>query len=695
MTDTATLLIEIGTEELPPKALSKLGRAFATGISEGLKAKGLNFGNVNVNIASPRRLAVIIEDVPAKQADRNTQKKGPTLKSAFDSSGKPTAAALGFAKSCKTSIENIEKLETAKGSWLVFNYEQKGQAIEKLICEVFPKVIDKLPIPKKMRWSSLQEQFVRPVHWLLAMHGSTQLNLKAYGLTARNITRGHRFHSPEDIKLEDAALYQTSLHEAKVIADFNKRKQTIKKQIEDVASGLSGVAIIDEDLLDEVTGLVEWPVALSASFDDSFLSLPAEALITSMQHHQKCFALKDIKSGKLLAKFILISNIAASDPSQIIHGNERVMDARLADAKFFFDQDQKTHLGDRIDGLKQVVFQKQLGSLYDKTQRVVKLSSTIAEHLDADQEIVKRAALLCKADLLTDMVGEFPELEGIMGSYYARIDGETEEVAIAQREIYLPRFSGDTLPQSITGTILSIADKLDSLVGAFSIGQIPTGDKDPFGLRRAALGVLRIMVEKKLPLDLLELIRQSYKLLNPVHEEAVPTKVLDFCFDRFRAWFQDDGINPKIIDAVMATNPTKPYDFSQRVQAVNHFLTLPQAESLALANKRVRNILTKSGIRVDLSASPYIDENILTEDAEKNLKHTLEDLKQKTQPLIGQGEYTQALTVLATLKEPVDNFFDSVMVMVEEEDVKNNRINLLNNLYNLFMQVADVSKLST
>jgi glycyl-tRNA synthetase beta chain len=587
----------------------------------------------------------------------------------------------------------LKTLETAQGSYLVFEHEQAGKNLIELLTPVIENALNSLPASKRMRWGDNQVAFLRPIHWVMVIHGAVALPIKVFNLVAANITFGHRFHFPEPIMLTHADNYVTLLKEVKVIASQDERQEKIRQSIEKLAKENNGTAIIEGSELDQVTGLVEWPVALFAHFDKAFLAVPQEALISSMQNHQKCFAINDTK-GKLLPTFILISNTQAEPSDNIIRGNERVMHARLSDAKFFYTQDRKVPLISRLERLQNMTFQKKLGSLYDKSQRIAKLAYHIAKQIKTPPHLSERAGKLCKADLLTEMVFEFPELQGIMGSYYALHEGEPLEVANAIRESYLPRFAKDVLPQSPTGICVALADRLDTLIGIFGIGQTPTGDKDPFGLRRQALGILRILIEHRLPLDLEELFahaRQGYGSL--VDKEIIPL-VFTFCFERFKAWYQEQGIGIQTLDAVMTTHPTQPYDASLKVLAVSHFQSMPQAQNLSAANKRVRNILQKSGIVLTLQHLPQVNASLFKENAEKNLSNAIDALTVQTAPLIQAGDYQAALVLLAQLQAPVDDFFDKVMVMTDDEALKKNRINLLIQLCALFMQIADISKLA-
>ena len=689
---TDTLLIEIGTEELPPHHLGNLARHFEHNLAKALSEIGIQYEK-SEHFASPRRLAARFVKVPAMQENRQIQKRGPALAAAFDAKGNPTQAAMGFAKSCGIDVSLLSRQETPQGTWLTFTHQEPGKPLVEVLPSLIENALNLIPAKKRMRWGSSLVEFLRPIHWIAAIHGQKALPIQVFSLKADNKTHGHRVHHPEAITINHADNYEAILKDAKVIANCHERQELINSAIKSIAEKNHGFAVVEEKLLDEVSGLVEWPVPLFAHFDKVFLEVPQEALISSMQNHQKCFAIKD-NSGKLLPTFILISNTDCKDTHNIIRGNERVMHARLADAKFFYDQDRKTPLVSRCEGLKNMVFQKKLGTLYDKSQRIAKLAGQIAKLIDAPYRLAERAGKLCKADLLTEMVFEFPELQGIMGSYYARNDGEPEEVAHAIMESYLPKFAKDALPDSITGICVALADRLDTLIGIFGIGQIPTGDKDPFALRRQALAILRTLIEKALPLELdmlCEMARHGYGSL--IDEEVIP-KVLTFCFERFRAWYLEQGISPQTLDAVLANNIKSPFDASRRVMAVSHFQTLNEAQNLASANKRVRNILQKSGVIVSLQQLPKINAALLKEPAEIALYDAISSLKTQTDPMILEGAYQEALIALATLQQPVDTFFNDVMVMTEDETLKQNRIHLLCHLHALFMQIADISKLA-
>lgn len=688
---TKDLLIEIGTEELPPTTLNKLSTAFYNGVKEGLEKADLSFSEIK-KFAAPRRLALVISDLDIKQKDKNVERRGPAISAAFDEDGCPSKAAEGFARSCGVTVEELDKLETDKGAWLNFKTNQKGQNTNELIANIVQTSLDRLPIAKRMRWADLDAQFVRPVHWLILLFGNDVIDAEILSVKSGRKTRGHRFHHPDTITIPSPKEYEMLLEtHGKVIADLERRKEAVRGQVNEIALSKKGKAMIDEDLLEEVSSMVEWPVAVMGNFEKRFLDVPQEVLILTMKTNQKYFYVVD-KKGALLPHFITVSNIESKDVSKVQEGNERVIRPRFADAEFFWSQDKKSKLIDRSAQLGTVVFQKQLGTLLDKSKRVAKLASTIAKQLDGDAQLANRAAELCKCDLLTEMVGEFPSLQGVMGRYYANNDGEHAEVASALEEYYKPKFSGDTLPQTITSQSLAIADRLDTLLGIFAIGQTPTGDKDPFALRRAALGVLRIIIENKLDLDLLALIKLSAENHDTnVKALDAETGVFDFMLDRLHAYYLDKGIRPDVLDAVLSTKPTKPLDIDNRLLAVDSFRQLTEAESLAAANKRIGNILKK--VKDQLPTT--IDEKLLAEKAEKELFKKLTKLDDKVQNLIDKTKYQDALAQLSTLRKSVDQFFDDVMVMADDEKLKNNRIALLNKLHNLFLQIADISKLQS
>ena len=684
----ADFLIELGTEELPPKALFKLSQAFANRIIESLKKAELTFTDVET-FATPRRLAVKINQLDTQQKDKSSERKGPAVQAAFNDDGCPTPAAEGFAKSCGVNVNELETLETDKGAWLVFKSTVKGQQTKNLLPDIVEDALAKLPIPKRMRWGSRQAQFVRPAHWLVMLLGTDIIDCEILELKSGRITKGHRFHNPEPIEIPNPSDYETLLEvRGHVLASFEKRKTAIKAQVEQAALKVNGTAIIDPNLLDEVTGLVEWPVAVLGDFDEKFLEIPSEALISAMKGHQKYFHV--VKNNKLLANFITVSNIASKNLDTVKKGNERVIRPRLSDADFFWNTDRKTPLVAELKKLETVIFQKQLGTVLDKTKRLMNLSDQIANELNANVSHARRAAELSKCDLMTEMVGEFPELQGIMGRYYALHDHEPKEVAEAILEHYMPRFAGDEVPPSVTGQIVSIADKLDTLVGIFSIGQIPTGDKDPFALRRATLGILRIMIEKSLPLDLKQLISLAAHNYGDVKHE-VQELVFSFMMDRLKGYYLEQNIRPQVFEAVLGANPTSPLDFDARVKAVSDFEKTSEAESLAAANKRIHNILKKN---TETLASD-VDVSLFETEQEKNLHQRLQVLKNDIHSFAENHQYNDALNLLAQLKQPVDDFFDHVMVMADDKKIRNNRLILLNTLYQQFTKVADISRLSS
>ncbi|NOZ53957.1 MAG: glycine--tRNA ligase subunit beta [Gammaproteobacteria bacterium] len=691
MNEPRDLLIEIGTEELPPTALKRLAIAFHDGVINGLLKAQLNHGKTQW-YATPRRLAILVQALVVSQQDNAVQRRGPALKAAFGDDGCATPAALGFAKSCGVAVDDLQRLETVKGAWLVHDLIEKGQQTQQLIPNIIATALDQLPIPKRMRWGALQAEFVRPVHWLVLLFGDEVINAELLSVKSGRETRGHRFHHPQHLYLPEpqdyAPLLETKGH---VVADFDVRRTAIRAQIQEAANQLKGKAVIDEALLDEVTSMVEWPAAVTGSFEPRFLQVPPEVLVTTMKTHQKYFHLVDT-GGKLLPYFITIANIESTNVAVIRAGNEKVVNPRLVDAEFFWNQDRAVTLESRLESLKTVVFQQKLGSLHDKVQRVAKLARCIAKDLGHDEQQAGRAGLLSKCDLMTDMVAEFPSLQGIMGRYYALHDKEQKDIAEALDEQYKPRFAGDALPQTAVGQALAVADKLDTLSGIFAIQQIPSGDKDPFALRRAALGVLRIIIEQKLDLDLkktLELSAQyAVDQLKNGNASSIAQQCYDFMMERLRAYYLDSGTTADVFESVLVLRPAQPFDFDERIRAVSGFRRLPEAESLSAANKRIANILKKTCYR-DLT----INDSLLQHEAEKYLAEQLAKITSRVNPLFAKRQYQQALKVLAQLKEPVDQFFDDVMVMTDNEAQKNNRLALLGRLRSLFLQVADLSRL--
>ncbi|OBA00526.1 glycine--tRNA ligase subunit beta [Halomonas sp. G11] len=682
-----TLLLELGAEELPPTALDALSDAFAAGVEKGLQEADIPFEGVTA-YATPRRLAVQVKNLADKQPDREVERRGPALAAAFKE-GAPTKAAEGFARSCGVSVDELIHLETDKGTWLGFREHQPGESVQALLPDILRKAISALPVPKNMRWGTSRIEFSRPVHWLVALYGSDVIAAEALGLQASRTTYGHRFHAPDAIQLEHADAYLGALENAFVLADRQQRRERIREQVLAEAEVQEAQAVIDEDLLVEVSGLVEWPVALTGSFDERFLEVPAECLVSSMKANQKYFHLLD-DQGKLKPLFITISNIDSADPQQVISGNEKVIRPRLADAAFFYDTDRKRTLASRIPQLESVVFQQQLGTLADKARRSSAIASYIAETIGGDVTHAQRAVALAKCDLVTEMVLEFPELQGIMGRYYAEQDGEPADVAQALEEQYLPRFATDAIPHSATGKALALADRLDTLVGIFGIGQRPTGAKDPFALRRASIGVLNILVKGELNLDLRELLGVAAEQYQDLPKaEGLVDDVLTYMLDRFRAWGQEEGISAEMYLAVRARPVTKPLDFARRLRAVKAFAQREEAAALAAANKRVSNILSKQ----EHDGSTQVDQSLLQEPAEQALFKAVTSSQQQVTPLFAAGDYQQALDALATLREPVDNFFDQVMVMADEESTRRNRLALLASLQALFLEVADIAQL--
>ncbi|TCV95501.1 glycine--tRNA ligase subunit beta [Biostraticola tofi] len=684
-----TFLVEIGTEELPPKALRNLAQSFAAQFGAELDNANLGHGEISW-FASPRRLALKVAGLSAAQATREIEKRGPAIAQAFDGEGNPTKAAEGWARGCGITVDQAERLATDKGEWLVYRGLVQGRPVQELLCSMVSTALAKLPVPKMMRWGDSDTQFIRPVHTVTLLLDDELIAGTVLGIDSGRILRGHRFMGEPEFSIDHADQYpEILLTRGKVMADYEQRKAVIRRDAEAAAARIGGIAELSESLLEEVTSLVEWPVVLTARFEEKFLAVPAEALVYTMKGDQKYFPVYDAQ-GNLLPHFIFVSNIESKDPQQIISGNEKVVRPRLADAEFFFNTDRKKRLEDNLPRLATVLFQKQLGSLRDKSDRIESLSGWIAGQIGADVGLASRAGLLSKCDLMTNMVFEFTDTQGVMGMHYARHDGEPEEVAVALKEQYQPRFAGDALPSGPIACAVAIADKMDTLAGIFGIGQHPKGDKDPFALRRAALGVLRIIVEMRLPLDLNTLAGEAVRLYgDKLTNPAVVDDVIEFMLGRFRAWYQEEGHSVDTIQAVLARRPTRPADFDARVRAVSYFRTLPEAASLAAANKRVSNILAKS---VD-TLNEQVQAAALKEPAEIQLATHLVVLQDKLKPLFAEGRYQDALVELATLREPVDAFFEQVMVMAEDDAVRINRLTLLDQLRKLFLQVADISLL--
>ena len=685
---TQNFLVEIGTEELPPKALKTLATSFADNVEAELNQAGLSFDEIEW-FAAPRRLAVKVLNLATQQTSKEIEKRGPAVSAAFDAEGKPTKAAEGWARGCGITVEQAERIATDKGEWLVHRAKIEGKPTKNLLNDIVANALAKLPIPKPMRWADKTVQFIRPVHTVTMLLGGELIEGEILGVASAHTIRGHRFLGEKEFEIQHADQYPQLLREkGSVVADFNERKAEILAKSQAKATALGGVADIEESLLEEVTSLVEYPNVLAAKFEERFLAVPAEALVYTMKGDQKYFPIYD-KDGKLLPHFIFVSNINPEDPTAIIEGNEKVVRPRLTDAEFFFKTDLKQKLVDRLPRLETVLFQQQLGTLKDKTNRIEQLAGEIAKQIGADEAKAKRAGLLSKCDLMTNMVFEFTDTQGVMGMHYARHDGEDEEVAVALNEQYMPRFAGDELPKSLVASAVALADKFDTLTGIFGIGQAPKGSADPFALRRAALGALRIIVEKNLPLDLEDLVKKSAALFgDKLTNQNVVADVVDFMLGRFRAWYQDEGIAVDVIQAVLARRPTRPSDFDARVRAVSHFRTLDSAEALAAANKRVSNILAKAD-----AAIGEINLTACVEPAEKALAEAVLALRTEVQPLIAQGDYTAVLDKLANLRAPVDSFFDNVMVNAEDPVLRQNRLAILNTLQDLFLQVADISVL--
>jgi glycyl-tRNA synthetase beta chain len=724
-------LVELGTEELPPTALLGLQQAFAAGVRTGLEKAGLTHGDV-VPFATPRRLAILVKRLAARQPDQDIKRRGPPVSASFDGAGQPTRAVLAFAESCGAAVDALQKLDEGKGSFMFFIGTKPGAGVTELLPKIVQASLDALPIPRRMHWGSGTAEFVRPVHWLVMLYGKDVVPATLLDTPSGNLTRGHRFHAPKPIRITTPAAYERALGgRGYVIADFAKRREFIRQKVTAAATELGGIALVSDALLDEVTALVEWPVPVAGRFEERFLALPREVLISTLQDHQRYFAVED-EQGRLIPSFITVSNIESRDPPKVREGNERVVRPRLADAAFFWDQDRKKPLEARREALDAMTFQVKLGSLGDKTRRVRALAGDIAATGVGERADAERAAELCKCDLLTAMVGEFPELQGTMGTYYALADGEAAEVAVAIREHYLPRSSGDELPETHAGLAVSLADKLDTLAGIFEINEKPTGTKDPFGLRRAAIGVLRILIEKRLGLDLRQFIGRALQGVradverirssrassagaaaavgisaaanaSPAKAAAAPVdtaeQIYDFIMERLRAYYLERATTPalagaavlttEMFDAVLATKPGSPLDFDARLKALSAFLELPEATSLAAANKRIANILRKAGDTQHLQ----VDAEALRETAEIRLFDAMRSLRDSVAAALAQREYANALGRLAQLRPPIDAFFEQVMVMDEDPRLRTNRLALLAQLHGLFIGIADLSRL--
>lgn len=686
-------LVEIGTEELPPKALRALMEAFGENLARELDNARLEHGDVQV-YASPRRLSVIVNDLAYCQEDRKTEQKGPPVNVAFGADGEPSPAATAFAEKCGVAVSDLRRRKSDKGEWLTWETLEKGKTTAELIPALVDLSLAALPIPRRMRWGAGVVEFVRPIHWVVLLHGKNTIAGTVMGVVAGNQSRGHRVHSSGTITIAAPANYLETLEKkGHVIADFARRRKMILDGVAATAADAGGRVVEGDLLYDEVTALVEWPVPMLGRFDDQYLELPREVVITTLTRHQRYFPVAN-DAGELLPIFITVANLESADPTQVRDGNERVIRPRLADAAFFWDNDRRRTLASRQDDLREVVYQRGLGSLFEKSQRVTGLVKWMAASLDHSGEHVARAAALAKCDLLTGMVGEFPDLQGTMGRYYAASDGEPGPVAAAIGEHYQPRFAGDELPASIDGQILAVADKVDTLAGIFSIDKKPSGNRDPFGLRRAALGIVRILVERGLDVDLKALLARALDAQpdGQTDKSELAADLYAYITDRLRRYFldRDPGLSAETFESVMVREPSSLLDFDRRLAAVQTFARLDQAGSLAAANKRIANILRKAGDTGDVS----IKEKLLLEDAELALFSALVSAREKVAPLLALRSYAEALNELADLRDPVDKFFDTVLVMADDEAVRSNRLALLGELRALFLEVADISRLS-
>lgn len=690
--NAADFLVEIGTEELPPRALRGLMNAFAANLEAALGRAPLEHGEI-VPFASPRRLAVLVRNLAKSQPDRESEQRGPPVKVAFDGNGKPTAAATAFAAKCGVDIASLERTRTAKGEWLSCRIRQQGQPAANLLPGLVQEALQALPVPRRMRWGASPQEFVRPVHWVLLLHGDSRVEGTVLGVPSGTVTYGHRFLAPAAIEIGKPADYPVLLEKPGfVVADFAARRRRVEDGVREAAADAGGEALGDDALYDEVTALTEWPVALTGRFDDAFLELPREVIVATLTGHQRYFPVADA-SGRLLARFVTVANLPSRDPDRVRDGNERVVRPRLSDAAFFWAQDRRKALGDRREMLHEVVYQQGLGSLHDRSERIAAIAARLADALSVPPGDAERAARLAKCDLTTGMVGEFPELQGTMGRYYALASGEPPEVANAIGEQYLPRFAGDDLPASTTGQVLALADKLDNLAGAFVLGKKPSGNRDPFGLRRAALGIARIAVEKRLDVELPTILDAALAAQPPngADNEALSGELYEFVVERMRTWYADrEGMKSEIFESVLARRPASLLDFDERLGAVSRFVELEPAAALAAANKRIANILRQA----DYDAPAALDPERLTEPGEKALWAALKAADDDVRPMLERRAYADFLERLASLRDPVDNFFDTVMVMTDDDAVRRNRLALLAELRGLFLEVADVSRLS-
>ena len=692
MNKAADFLVEIGTEELPPKALKKLMNAFADSLQKALHDARLEYESVAA-YASPRRLATVVANLSYTQTDQELIVKGPSISVGYDDKGEITSAGSAFANKCGVKPEALNRMKNDKGEWLYFRSIERGRKAAELIPRLVESVLEILPIPRRMRWGDGNVEFVRPIHWLILLHGKNLIAGSVMGIPAGITTRGHRFHAPDEIAIDKPSKYPSLLKKAHVLADFAERRKTIVEAVKKAAKDVRSVPVDNDALYDEITAMTEWPVPLTGSFDQSFLSLPKEVIVATLTDHQRYFPVAD-KNGDLLPRFVMIANLVSKDPNRVRAGNERVIRPRLADAAFFWESDKRVSLVERSDALRKVVYQRGLGSIYDKSIRIAKLAATVGGQIGADVAIIERAALLAKCDLLTSLVGEFPKLQGLMGKYYATADGEPVGVAEAIGEQYLPRFAGDALPETAAGQAIAIADKLDTLAGIFALGKKPIGKRDPFGLRRSALAIIRIIIEQRLDLDFTALVAAAIAH-HPIHhkdENALAENLYDFIIERMRSYYLDrqSNLTAEMFAAVMAKRPGSLLDFDNRLKAVAAFVKLESALSLAAANKRISNILKQAGV----DGSATFDQSLIKEPAETTLFNSIVKARNAVEPLLAKSDYTNVLTTLAELRDPVDRFFDDIMVMTDDEALRNNRLALLAELRAMFLNVADISSLS-
>ena len=688
MSHKADLLIELGVEELPAGAVFPMQQFLADELVRLLDEAGLSPGE-SIQYSTPRRLAVLVKDVIAEQPDRAVQKRGPAVQAAFDQDGNPSKALQGFARSCGVEVDKLTRIKTDKGEWMGFDSVQSGESLAGVLAAALPQIVKQMPMPKRMRWADQSEEFLRPVQWLLVLHGETLLPVSVLGLNAGRTTRGHRFHAPQPLSISTAGDYEKTLKDSGyVIANVAQRRALIVQQIEQAALAAGGAVNIDPALLDEVTALVEWPVALHGQFESEFLSIPKEALIQTMEENQRYFALFD-KSGDLLPGFITVANIESSNPATVREGNERVIRPRFKDTMFFWQNDRQHTLLSQRDKLKKVLFQEKLGSVYDKSERLMQLSAFIAAETGADEALCQQAAELCKCDLLTDIVNELPKMQGIAGRYYATFENYPDAVCLALEQHYWPKQAGGAIPAGDVGRVLAIAEKVDTLTGIFGIGLKPTGARDPFALRRNSLGLLRILIEAKIDIDLAALIEQSARSFGGNVGNDFQADLIAYILERLKGYYQEKNESPDVVDAVLAKGLSNPFDISRRIDAVSEFRQTDAAEALAAANKRIRNMLKK----VEVVLPEQIDRSLLDEPAEQRLADDLAEVAREIEPHYVSGGYSDAMSVTARLRESVDGFFDDVMVMTEDQARQLNRLALLKQVGELCSRTADLSRL--